>query len=116
MRACGREQLSDPSRAPAGVVTPASAELLSIPGLDPEEDAAQLLAHLQTNTHGLDEREAARRLLQFGANEIRRDDGPPWWRSLLDQFTHPLALLLWVAAGAVARHRRARARGRRSSW
>ncbi len=48
---------------------------------------------------GLDEREAARRLQQVGPNEIRREAGPPWWRSLLEQFTHPLALLLWVAAG-----------------
>ena len=47
---------------------------------------------------GLDEREAARRLIQVGPNAIRREAGPPWWRSLLDQFTHPLALLLWAAA------------------
>ncbi|QEC50686.1 HAD-IC family P-type ATPase [Baekduia soli] len=47
---------------------------------------------------GLDAREAARRLLQYGPNEIRRESGPRWWRSLLGQFTHPLALLLWAAA------------------
>lgn len=76
----------------------APSELLAIPGLDPEEDAAQLFAQLRTTTDGLGEREAARRLQQFGCNEIRSETGPPWWRSLLDQFTHPLALLLWVAA------------------
>ena len=76
-----------------------SDDLLTIPGLDPEEDVSRLLAHLRTQVDGLDEREASRRLQQFGANEIRRETGPPWWRSLLDQFIHPLALLLWFAAG-----------------
>jgi calcium-translocating P-type ATPase len=70
-----------------------------MPGLDPEEDVARLLAHLRTQVGGLDEREAARRLQQVGPNEIRRQTGRHWWRSLLDQFTHPLALLLWFAAG-----------------
>jgi len=74
-------------------------DLTTIPGLDPEEDAPQLLAHLRTQADGLDAREAARRLQQFGSNEIRRETGSRWWRSLLDQFTHPLALLLWMAAG-----------------
>jgi calcium-translocating P-type ATPase len=68
-------------------------------GLDAEEDVARLLADLHTQVDGLDEREAARRLAQVGPNEIRRETGPRWWHSLLEQFTHPLALLLWVAAG-----------------
>ncbi len=68
-------------------------------GLDPEEEVPRLLAHLRTRVEGLEEREAARRLQQVGPNEIRRDTGPPWWRGLLAQFTHPLALLLWFAAG-----------------
>ncbi|MDO9410888.1 cation-transporting P-type ATPase [Patulibacter sp.] len=67
--------------------------------VDPEEDATRLLEHLRTRTGGLDEREAARRLLQVGPNEIRRETGPPWWRAVVDQFVHPLALLLWLAAG-----------------
>ena len=79
-------------------VTPPTPDLLSTPGLDPEEDVARLLAHLRTQAEGLDEREAARRLAQVGANEIRRGTSTPWWRSLLDQLIHPLALLLWVAA------------------
>ncbi len=69
------------------------------PVLDPEEDVPRLLVDLRTQVEGLDEREAARRLLQVGPNEIRRESGPRWWRGLLTQFTHPLALLLWVAAG-----------------
>lgn len=70
----------------------------TFPALDPEEEIPRLLAHLGTQADGLDDREAARRLLQVGPNEIRRDSGPRAWRSLLGQFTHPLALLLWGAA------------------
>jgi magnesium-transporting ATPase (P-type) len=75
-----------------------SVDLLAGPGLDPEEEASRLLAHLATQAGGLDEREAARRLLPVGRNEIRRESGPRWWRSVLDQLIHPLALLLWGAA------------------
>ena len=75
-----------------------SSGLVTIPGVDPEEEVARLLVHLRTQVDGLDEREAARRLQQVGPNEIRRETGPPWWRSLLAQFIHPLALLLWFAA------------------
>ena len=66
--------------------------------LDPEEAVPRLLEDLRTRVDGLDAREAARRLQQVGPNEIRRDSGPSAWRSLLAQFTHPLALLLWLAA------------------
>jgi calcium-translocating P-type ATPase len=78
---------------------PAPPELVAIPELDPEEEAGRLLADLRTQADGLDDREAARRLQQFGPNAIRRDAGRRWWRGVLDQFTHPLALLLWMAAG-----------------
>lgn len=71
---------------------------LNGPGLDPEENTRRLLVDLRTQLGGLDEREAARRLQQVGPNEIRRVSGPRWWRSLLDQLIHPLALLLWAAA------------------
>ncbi len=66
--------------------------------VDPEEETLRLLADLRTQVDGLDEREAGRRLLQVGPNEIRRESGARAWRSLLGQFTHPLALLLWAAA------------------
>jgi calcium-translocating P-type ATPase len=75
-----------------------SIELAPVPAIDPEEDAPRLFADLRSQIEGLDEREAARRLQQIGPNEIRRETGRRWWRSLLDQFIHPLALLLWVAA------------------
>jgi magnesium-transporting ATPase (P-type) len=74
-------------------------DLVTALGLDAEEEVPRLLAHLRTQIDGLDEREAVRRLQQVGPNEIRRESGPRWWRGLLDQFIHPLALLLWLAAG-----------------
>jgi calcium-translocating P-type ATPase len=66
--------------------------------VDPEEAIDLLLRHLGTRGDGLSEREAARRLEQYGRNEIRRREGPGHLRALALQFTHPLALLLWVAA------------------
>ena len=56
-----------------------------------------LLRDLGTTLHGLTSREAARRLIAYGPNELRRRGGRTWPRELIRQFTHPLALLLWVA-------------------
>ena len=60
------------------------------------------MAHLGTQAGGLSSREAQRRLAQFGANQISRAAGPGWWRELVRQLAHPLALLLWVAAALAA--------------
>jgi calcium-translocating P-type ATPase len=68
------------------------------PRLDPEERVDLLFRHLGTSRGGLSQREASRRLQQHGPNEIRRKAGPSRLRELARQFTHPLALLLWVAA------------------
>lgn len=57
-----------------------------------------LFRDLQTTPRGLSSREAARRLVAYGPNEIRRRGGRTWPRELAQQFTHPLALLLWAAA------------------
>ena len=65
---------------------------------DPEERIDLLLRHLGTRREGLSEREAARRLEQYGPNEIRRREGGGHLGAFVRQFTHPLALLLWVAA------------------
>jgi Cation transporter/ATPase, N-terminus/E1-E2 ATPase len=46
----------------------------------------------------LSAREAARRLVAYGPNELTRRGGRRWPRQLLLQFTHPLALLLWAAS------------------
>ncbi|MEV7775991.1 cation-transporting P-type ATPase [Kitasatospora sp. NPDC086791] len=68
------------------------------PGLDPEEAAELLLRDLHSSRAGLTSIEAQRRLLQYGRNELRRRGGRRWPRELARQFTHPLALLLWLAA------------------
>ncbi len=63
------------------------------------EPLARLFAELRSNRRGLTGREAARRLTVYGPNslEIQRRRSP--WRDLGVQLTHPLALLLWAAAG-----------------
>ena len=63
--------------------------------LEPRE---RLLRDLRTSEHGLSSREAARRLLQYGPNMLRRRGGARWPGEIARQLTHPLALLLWVAA------------------
>jgi len=70
--------------------------------VDPQERIDSLLAHLGTRAGGLSSREAQRRLVQFGVNEISRPAGRGWWRELIRQLAHPLALLLWVAAALAA--------------
>ncbi len=73
---------------------------LSEPGpvLDPTEAADRLLRRLKSSGDGLSSREAERRLVQFGPNELTRRGGRRWPRELARQFTHPLALLLVAAA------------------
>jgi calcium-translocating P-type ATPase len=63
--------------------------------LGPEE---ALFRELKSRRDGLSEREAERRLVRFGANEIARRRRRPWWDEIVVQLTHPLALLLWAAA------------------
>ena len=82
------------SRSPDGQST-------SPNGVDPTEPARRLLRDLRSDSRGLSDREAARRLDVAGPNELPRRPAEPWWRELLRQVTHPLALLLW-AAGVLA--------------
>ena len=74
--------------APAGVAL----------GVDPTARVDLLLRDLRSSRTGLSSREAERRLVQFGPNELRARAGRRWPRELAGQFTHPLALLLWAAA------------------
>ena len=67
--------------------------------IDPEERLELLLRDLRTSRTGLTQREAQRRLVQFGTNLLERRRGRRWLPELAHQFTHPLALLLWAAAG-----------------
>ncbi len=65
---------------------------------DPREPMALLLRGLGSAPTGLSEREAARRLDRFGPNELHPGGGATWPRALVKQFTHPLAVLLLLAA------------------
>jgi magnesium-transporting ATPase (P-type) len=57
-----------------------------------------LFRDLRTSPAGLSAREAARRLEVYGLNELARRGGRRWPGELARQFTHPLALLLMLAA------------------
>ncbi|MBI4824211.1 MAG: cation-transporting P-type ATPase [Nitrospirae bacterium] len=58
-----------------------------------------VLHSLVTSEFGLKEEEAQRRLSEFGPNEIREAKGKPLPLRFLGQFTHFLAILLWLGAG-----------------
>src|SRR5262245_57442279 len=70
----------------------------ALPVASVHEPLRQLFRDLRTTAGGLTSREAARRLVAYGPNELRRRGGRTWPRELARQFTHPLALLLWAAA------------------
>src|SRR5689334_16713212 len=53
---------------------------------------------LMTGRHGLSLREAERRAIVHGPNELQRRRGREWPGQVLRQLTHPLALLLWMAS------------------
>ncbi len=60
---------------------------------------AEAIASLHSNPEGLSSPEARRRLLEFGPNQVERIRETPPLISLLKEFTHFFALILWVAAG-----------------
>lgn len=66
---------------------------------DPREPILALFRGLTASPKGLSSREAERRLVAYGPNELLRRGRALWPRQLLRQITHPLAFLLWVAAG-----------------
>jgi magnesium-transporting ATPase (P-type) len=65
---------------------------------DPREPLILLFRDLRTSALGLSGREAQRRLLVYGPNELPQRSGRQWPGQLLKQVTHPLALVLVVAA------------------
>ena len=72
------------------------------PTPNPNERIDLLLRDLRASRAGLSQREAERRLLAQGPNELSRRGGRRWPRELARQLTHPLALLLWGAAALAA--------------
>ncbi|MFN3395179.1 MAG: cation-translocating P-type ATPase [Thermodesulfovibrionales bacterium] len=59
----------------------------------------EVIHHLVTSEKGLSEEEARKRLSEFGPNEIREVKKKPLSIRFLKQFTHLLAILLWIGAG-----------------
>lgn len=95
--------MSPPEDADLPEAPPAPAETLGEPAQelgepDAEERIGLLLRDLRSSRDGLTARQAQRRLAQFGPNELTRRAGLRWPRELARQVTHPLALLLWLAA------------------
>jgi len=80
------------------MTTDTATDTATEPAGDPREPMDRLFRDLRTKPAGLSSREAARRLLAHGPNELTRRKGRNWPKQLLRQFTHPLALLLWLAA------------------
>jgi magnesium-transporting ATPase (P-type) len=64
----------------------------------PTRGALPAFRDLHTGPAGLSGREALRRLTAYGPNELQRRSRSQWAKQLAEQFTHPLALLLWVAS------------------
>ncbi|MFZ6016896.1 MAG: cation-transporting P-type ATPase [Nitrospirota bacterium] len=67
---------------------------MKIHSLPPEDVLKQLIVSEQ----GLTEKEAEKRLAEFGPNEIKEVKKKPLIIRLIEQFTHFLAVLLWIAA------------------
>ncbi len=57
-----------------------------------------VLKTLVTSHSGLSEEVARNRLHEYGLNEIKEVRKKPLYRSFISQFTHFLAILLWIAA------------------
>ncbi len=58
-----------------------------------------VLRSLVTSESGLTEEEAKKRFLEFGPNEIKEVKKKSLFAKFLKQFTHFLAILLWIGAG-----------------
>src|SRR5579862_4362449 len=84
----------------ATAVVPAEAGEQATPEvIDPAAPVDRLFRDLRSSADGLSAREAERRLLVNGPNQLTRRGGRRWPSELAGQFTHPLALLLAAAAG-----------------
>ncbi len=82
----------------SGSRTPVAPPSTTTSEVDPRGPVDLLLRQLDSRPEGLSEQEVARRQLISGRNELEQRDTTSWPRELLRQFSHPLALLLWMAA------------------
>jgi len=88
-------------RVPRGnltVMAPVQPQITEIDVQELEEPLGVLLRRLGSRPEGLSSREAERRLVAYGPNELERRGRRHPVQALVRQVTHPLALLLWLAA------------------
>lgn len=62
------------------------------------EDSQQVLQELNSQKSGLTEKEAAERLLQNGANEVKSGEGKSLLRRFAEQVADPMIVILLAAA------------------
>ena len=75
-----------------------ASDLRAMLPLSYQRPAAEVIADLGSDTgRGLTPDEAARRLTEFGPNELQAVPPIPKWRRFLAQFTNPLVMLLLAA-------------------
>ncbi|WP_254914186.1 cation-translocating P-type ATPase [Billgrantia desiderata] len=60
----------------------------------------EALEKVDGNRDGLSDDEAKSRLERYGPNQLKQEEGRPWWRRLLEQFNNILMIILLVAAVA----------------
>ena len=77
---------------------PADGDLRDSGGTDPGAAVDVLFRNLRSSPIGLTSREAARRLVVFGPNELISKSGRRWPAEVMAQLANPLALLLGAAA------------------
>ncbi len=70
------------------------AATMNIPALSP----AEVFRTMLTSADGLSQAEAEKRRQEYGPNEITERRRVPLYRRFLAQFSHFLAVLLWLAA------------------
>ena len=59
---------------------------------------SEVIQTLETDVDsGLSHEEAARRLEQYGRNELEAAEGPSVWNRIAGQFSDPLVIMLFVA-------------------
>ena len=62
----------------------------------PKLSISEVYAKLKTTTNGLTQSEAEERLKQYGSNTIREVKGKPLILRFMANFTHLMAILLWI--------------------
>ena len=77
--------------------------------VDPREPSERLLRDLRSRREGLSQREAGRRLVAYGPNELQRTTRASWWRDVRPSAHAPVGaaarrwqrLLAWASGSAV---------------